>query len=335
MKITVIGAGNVGATCANNLAISGKVNEIILLDKTEGHAEGKCMDINQSLSILGGNKTNITGCTNNYEKTSNSDIIVIAAGAKRTAEMSRVDLLKINSKIIKDITLKSLRYSPKAIFIIATNPLDNMVYQALLSSNLPRNRIIGMAGVLDNARYVSLLSQYLNINPNSIKAVVMGSHNNDMLILKRYTSIEGIPLTNLINSSEPIMDGSFTSTPSTNNDKKFTATTFSKGIDEIIEKTKNGGKNIINLSGTSAYYAPGAGIAKIVEAIALDKNTILTASVMLQGEYGIKGCCIGVPIVLGKTGLKKVIKINLNKEESNILLKSVEELKKLNILLKP
>lgn len=307
MKVTIIGAGNVGATCAHVLAISGKIDEIILLDTNKGYAEGKSMDINQSLSILE-NGTSVKGFTNDYKFSSNSDIIVIAAGAKRTSEMTRNDLLQINSKIIKDITSKSIKYSPNAIFIIATNPLDNMVYQALISSKLPRNRIIGMAGILDNARYVSFISQKLKVNSNSIKAIVMGSHNNDMLILSRYTTINGIPLSNFINEKE---------------------------IKEIIEKTKNGGKQIIEFSGTSAYYAPGTAIAKIVESIAIKKRTFLTASVMLEGEYGIKKCSIGVPVIIGEKGLMEIIKIDLNKKEKELFHKSVENIKNANSLLKP
>ncbi|MCP3659402.1 MAG: malate dehydrogenase [Bacteroidetes bacterium] len=307
MKVSIIGAGNVGSTCANYLACSGKVNHIILIDKTEGHAEGKCMDINQSLSILKNNNTKVEGCTSNYKIIKNSDIIVIAAGARRTAEMTRNDLLKINSKIIESTLSECLKYSPQSIFIIATNPLDNMVYKALSFSKISRNKIIGMAGVLDNARYITLISEKLNINPSNINSLVIGSHNDNMLILPRFTTIEGIPLSYFMKQ---------------------------KDIDDIIKQVKTIGKKIINLSGRSAYYAPGVAIAKIVESINYNKKTIITASVMLNGEYGFKDCCIGVPILLDKNGLNKIVELDLNSEEKQSFKKCIEAIKEQNIHLK-
>ncbi len=298
MKISIIGAGNVGGSCTNILAISGIVDEIVLLDSKSGYAEGKSMDINQGVTALG--KGTYVTASSSYGKVTDSDIIVVAAGAKRTAEMTREDLLQINAKIIESIFSQCLKHAPNAIFIVATNPLDSMVYKAISVSKLSRNKIIGMAGMLDTSRYITMLSQALNINPNNIKTTIVGPHNDDMIILKRYTTVNGVPVLKFIDD---------------------------KDLNDIIDKTKNSGKSIIELSGTSAYYAPAASLFKMVEAIVFDTNTVITASVLLKGEYNIYDCCIGVPVVIGKKGVIEVIDIELEKSEKALLQKCVEDLK--------
>ncbi len=298
MKISIIGAGNVGGSCANLLAISEIVDEIVLLDSKSRYVEGKAMDINQGVTALG--KGTYVTASSSYSKVANSDIIVVAAGAKRTAEMTREDLFKINAKIIESIFSECLKHAPNAIFIVTTNPLDNMVYKALLVSKLSRNKVIGMAGMLDTSRYITMLAQTLNINPNNIKAMIIGPHNDDMIILKRYTTVNSIPILKFIDN---------------------------KDLNDIIDKTKNGGKSIIELSGTSAYYAPAANLFKMIEAIVFDKNTVITASVLLKGEYNIYDCCIGVPVVIGKKGIVRIIDIELEQSEKSLLQRCVEEVK--------
>ncbi len=307
MKISIIGAGNVGATCAEVLAKRNIGNEIVLLDTIEGTAEGKAIDISQSITVYGGHGTKIKGITDDYSLTSNSNIIVITAGLKRKPTMTREGLIKSNSRIVGEISKKAIKYSPKAIFIVVSNPLDVMTHQVSEITKLPRNKIIGMAGVLDSTRYINNLSKTLNISPSCINALIIGSHNDEMVILPKYTTVSGIPITHFLKKEE---------------------------IENIINKSKKGGREIIDLIGMSAWYAPGASVAKVVEAIVKDQRLLLTASVKLEGEYNTKDCCIGVPIVIGKNGIEEIIEIPLNKEEESLFENAVTLTRKRNLSLK-
>lgn len=287
MKVTVVGAGNVGATCADVLAYREVVNEIVLLDIKEGLAEGKALDIWQKASI-NAYDSHTVGATNDYSKTANSDVIVITSGLPRKPGMSRDDLIGINAGIVKTVTENVIKYSPDAILIIVSNPLDVMTYQAHLSSKLPRTKIMGMAGILDTARYRAFLSEALNISQKEIQAMLLGGHGDTMVPLLRYTTIGGIPVTELL-------------------DKET--------LDKIVERTKVGGGELVKLMGTSAWYAPGAAAAQMVEAIVKDQRRIFPVCIQLNGEYGINNCYLGVPVVLGKNGIEKVVELKLNEEE--------------------
>jgi malate dehydrogenase len=287
MKVTVVGAGNVGATCADVLAYREVVNEVILLDIKEGVAEGKALDIWQK-SPINGYDTRIVGVTNDYSRTAGSDVVVITSGLPRKPGMSRDDLIQINAGIVKSVTESIVKYSPDAIIIIVSNPLDVMTYQAHITSKLPRTKVMGMAGILDTARYRAFLSEALNISQKEIQTMLLGGHGDTMVPLIRYTTVGGIPVTELLESSV---------------------------LDAIVERTKNGGGELVKLMGTSAWYAPGAAAAQMVEAIVKDQHRIFPVCIQLQGEYGIDDCYLGVPVVLGKNGIERIVELQLNNEE--------------------
>lgn len=296
MKVTVVGAGNVGATCADVLAKREIANEIVLLDIKEGVAEGKALDIWETSPInLYDSRT--TGSTNDYSKTANSDVVVITSGLPRKPGMSRDDLIATNAGIVKQVTENVIKHSPEAKIIIVSNPLDVMTYTAYLTAKVDSSRVFGMAGVLDTARYRSFLAMELNVSPKDIQAVLMGGHGDTMVPLPRYTTVGGIPVTELIDS---------------------------ENLDAIIERTKFGGGEIVKLLGTSAWYAPGAAAAQMVEAIVRDQKRIFPVCAWLQGEYGMKDIYLGVPVVLGKNGIEKIIELDLNDDERALLNESAE-----------
>jgi len=291
MKITVVGAGNVGATCADVLAYREVANEIVLVDIKEGIAEGKSLDIWQKAPIdLYDSRT--IGSTNDYSKTADSEVVVITSGLPRKPGMSRDDLIGTNAGIVKSVTENVIKYSPKAIIIVVSNPLDVMTYQAHITSKLSRNKVIGMAGILDTARYRAFLAEALNVSPKDIQAVLMGGHGDTMVPLPRYTTVGGIPVTELIDKDK---------------------------LNAILERTKVGGGELVKLMGTSAWYAPGAAAAQMVEAIVKDQRRVFPVCIKLEGEYGINDCYLGVPVILGKNGIEKVIELDLNAEEKAML----------------
>jgi malate dehydrogenase len=291
MKVTVVGAGNVGATCADVLAYREIANEIVLLDIKEGIAEGKALDIWQKAPIdLYDSRT--VGVTNDYTRTANSDVVVITSGLPRKPGMSRDDLISTNAAIVKSVTEQVVRYSPNAILIVVSNPLDVMTYCAHAVSKLPRERVIGMAGILDTARYRAFLAEALNCSPKDIQAMLMGGHGDTMVPLPRYTTVSGIPVTELIEEEK---------------------------LNAIIERTKVGGGELVKLMGTSAWYAPGSAAAQMVEAIVRDQKRIFPVCIQLMGEYGIQNVYLGAPVVLGKKGVERVIELKLNDKEKHDL----------------
>lgn len=291
MKVTVVGAGNVGATCADILAYREIANEVILIDIKEGVAEGKALDIFQK-SPINLYDTKTVGVTNDYSKTAGSDVVVITSGLPRKPGMTRDDLIETNAGIVKSVTEQIVKYSPNTIIIVVSNPLDVMTYQAHITSKFPRNRVIGMAGILDTARYRAFLAEALEVSPKDIQAILLGGHGDTMVPLPRYTTVGGIPVTELISE---------------------------EALNAIIERTKFGGGELVKLMGTSAWYAPGSAAAQMVEAIVRDQHRVFPVCINLEGEYGIKDCYLGVPVVLGKNGVEKVIELKLNKEETALL----------------
>jgi len=298
-KITVIGAGNVGATCANVIAHKDLAREVVLVDIKEGVAEGKALDIWQTSSINNFN-TRVTGCTNEYLKTKGSGVIVITSGIPRKPGMSRDDLIKTNASIVKEVTEKAIRYSPDAIVIIVSNPLDVMTYAAFRAANKDSKKVFGMAGILDTGRYKAFLANAIDVSPKDIHAMLMGGHGDSMVPLRRYTSVAGIPITEMLNDEE---------------------------LDAIDERTKKGGGELVNLMGTSAWYAPGAAAAQMVEAIVDDQQRIYPVCAYLNGEYGLKDIYMGVPVKLGKNGIEEVIELKLNKKETDMVKESAKSVK--------
>jgi malate dehydrogenase len=305
-KITVIGAGNVGATCANVIAHKDLAREVVLVDVKEGVAEGKALDIWQTSSINNFN-TRVVGVTNDYLKTKGSGVIVITSGLPRKPGMSRDDLIKTNAAIVKEVTEKSVRYSPDAIVIIVSNPLDVMTYTAYKAANKEANKVFGMAGILDTGRYKAFLAEALDVSPKDIHAMLMGGHGDGMVPLRRYTSVAGIPITELLNKEE---------------------------LDKIDERTKKGGGELVDLMGTSAWYAPGAAAAMMVEAIVDDQKRIYPVCAYLNGEYGLKDIYMGVPVKLGKNGVEEVVQLKLNEHEKGMVKKSAQSVREVIDLLK-
>ena len=299
MKVTVVGAGNVGATCADVLAYREIANEIVLLDIKEGFAEGKALDIWQT-SPVNQYDSKVIGSTNDYSKTKDSDVVVITSGLPRKPGMSRDDLIATNAGIVKTVTENIVKFSPNAIIIVVSNPLDVMTYCAFLHAKINPNKVFGMAGVLDTARYRAFLATELNVSPKDIQAVLMGGHGDTMVPLPRYTTVAGIPVTELIEEQT---------------------------LNEIIERTKFGGGEIVKLLGTSAWYAPGAAAAQMVEAIVRDQRRIFPLCAWLQGEYGLSNIYLGVPVILGKNGIEKIIELDLNDAEKALLEESAEAVK--------
>ncbi|HNR55314.1 MAG TPA: malate dehydrogenase [Flavobacteriales bacterium] len=299
MKVTVVGAGNVGATCADAVARWELANEVVLLDIKEGVAEGKALDIWQTapISLF---DSRLVGSTNDYAKTADSDVVVITSGLPRKPGMSRDDLIATNAAIVKSVTENIIKHSPKAIIVVVSNPLDVMTYCAFITSKFPANRVFGMAGILDTARYRAFLATELNVSPKDIQAVLMGGHGDTMVPLPRYTTVGGIPVTELIAPEK---------------------------LDAIVERTKKGGGEIVNLLGTSAWYAPGTAAAQMVEAIVRDQKRVFPVCAWLQGEYGLKDVYMGVPVILGHNGIERIIELKLNKDEQALCDSSAKAVK--------
>ena len=300
-KVTVVGAGNVGATCAHEVARMDVCKEVVLIDVKDGVPQGKGLDMWQTAPIIGFN-TRIVGSTNDYSKTAGSDIVVITAGLPRKPGMSRDDLISINAGIVKEVTENIMKYNENPIIIVVSNPLDVMTYTAFLASGLKSSRVMGMAGILDTARYCAFIADELGTSPELVKAQLMGGHGDTMVPLPRLTTVAGIPVTELISKEK---------------------------LDAIVERTKNGGGEIVSLMGTSAWYAPGLSAAVMVKAIAQDSKAILPICASLNGEYGYKDLHLGVPVVLGKEGVEKIVELPLDNEEKKLLDESALHVKKI------
>jgi malate dehydrogenase len=290
-KVTVVGAGNVGATCANVLAHRNFLDEVVLIDIKEGFAEGKALDIWQTAAI---NRfdTRVVGVTNDYSATAGSEVVIITSGMPRKPGMSRDDLISINAKIIAEVTQNVMKYSPEAIIIIVSNPLDVMTYAAHKISGKDYTKVFGMAGILDTGRYRAFLATELGVSPNDIQALLMGGHGDTMVPLPRYTTVSGIPVTSLLEKEK---------------------------LNAIIDRTKKGGGEIVNLLGTSAWYAPGAAAAQMAESIILNQKHVFPVCIKLDGHWGQSDVYLGAPVILGRNGIEKVIEIDLNEEEMNDL----------------
>ena len=299
-KVTVVGAGNVGATCANVLAFNEVADEVVMLDIKEGISEGKAMDMMQTAQLLGFD-SRLSGCTNDYEKTANSDVVVITSGIPRKPGMTREELLGVNAGIVKGVAQNILKYSPNAILVCISNPMDTMTYLALKSLGLPKNRVIGMGGALDSSRFKYFLSQALNCNANEVEGMVIGGHGDTTMIpLARFATYKGIPVSQLLSAEE---------------------------LDNVVKSTMVGGATLTGLLGTSAWYAPGAAGAYVVEAILHDQKKMIPCSVLLEGEYGESDLCIGVPVILGKNGIEKIVELDLNADEKEKFAASAKSVK--------
>src|SRR6201986_2030959 len=306
MKVTVVGAGAVGATCADNIARKELAQELVLLDITEGLAEGKAQDMMQTAALLGFD-TKITGSTNDYTKTAGSDVVVITSGIPRKPGMTREELIGTNAGIVKGVCENILKNSPNAIIIVISNPMDTMTYLALTATGLPKNRIIGMGGTLDSARFKYQLSQHLGCSPGDLNAVVVGGHGDATMIpLIRLATWNSVPVTKFLSEEQQ---------------KK------------IVADTMVGGATLTKLIGTSAWYAPGAAGAAMVESIVRDEKKLFTCCVKLEGEYGQKDICLGVPVIIGKNGWEKIIDVNLNDEEKAAFAKSADAVRSMNNVL--
>jgi malate dehydrogenase len=301
MKVTVVGAGNVGATCAQVIAQKNMVQEVVLVDIKEGIAEGKSLDLWQTAPI-NYYDSRLTGSTNDYSKTAGSEVVVITSGVPRKPGMSRDDLISINAGIVKSVTENVVKYSPEAKIIVVSNPLDVMTYASYVSSKLPRTKVMGMAGILDTARYRAFLAEALNVSPRDIQALLLGGHGDTMVPLPRYTTVSGIPVTELIDEEK---------------------------LDAIVKRTINGGGELVNLMGTSAWYAPGSAAAQMVEAIVLDQKRIFPCCIKLEGEYGLDNIFAGVPVKLGKNGIEQIIEVKLNEAEKELLVASSNAVRKI------
>ncbi len=305
-KVTVVGAGNVGATCADVIVKYGIADEVVLLDIKEGVSEGKAMDIMQTANILNIN-TRLTGVTNDYEKTAGSDVVVITSGIPRKPGMTREELIGVNAGIVKSVTDQLLKYSPDAIIICISNPMDTMTYLIHKVSGLPKNRIIGMGGALDSARFKYFLSIGLNANPTEVEGIVIGGHGDTTMIpLVRYAAYRGVPATNYLSDDQ---------------------------LAKIAADTMVGGATLTKLLGTSAWYAPGAAGAQIVKAVLHNEKKLISCSALLDGEYGEKDLCIGVPCIIGKDGIEKIVEFELNDAEKELFHKSAEAVHKTNAAL--
>lgn len=302
-KVTVVGAGNVGATCANVLAFNEVADEVVMLDVKEGVSEGKAMDMMQTAQLLGFDSKMI-GCTNDYEKTANSDVIVITSGIPRKPGMTREELVGVNANIVKSVAQNALKHSPNAILVIISNPMDTMTYLALKSLGLPKNRIIGMGGALDSSRFKYFLSQALGCNANEVEGMVIGGHGDTTMIpLTRFATYKGLPVTEFLSKEK---------------------------LEEIAKSTMVGGATLTGLLGTSAWYAPGAAGAAVVESILHNQGKMVPCSVALEGEYGEKDICCGVPVILGRNGIEKIVELPLNAEEKELFKASAAAVRKVN-----
>ena len=306
MKVTVVGAGAVGATCADNIARKQLCDELVLVDIKEGVAEGKAMDLMQTAQIEGFD-TKITGSTNDYSKTAGSSVAVITSGIPRKPGMTREELIGINAGIVKTVTQNLLQYSPDVIIIVISNPMDTMTYLALKSSGLPRHRIIGMGGILDSSRFRYYLSQAMQCSPNDLQTTVVGGHGDTTMIpLTRLATYCGTPASNYLDAA---------------------------ALKKVAADTMVGGATLTGLLGTSAWYAPGASGAALVEAIVRDEKKLMPCCVSLEGEYGLNDICIGVPVIIGKTGWEKIVDYKLNEEEQAAMIKSADAVRSMNSVL--
>ncbi|MFO8146370.1 MAG: malate dehydrogenase [Bacteroidota bacterium] len=307
MKVTIVGAGAVGASCAEYIAIKDFASEIVLLDIKEGVAEGKAMDLMQT-ATLNGFDTKITGSTNDYSKTAGSDVVVITSGIPRKPGMTREELIGINAGIVKDVSSKLIQHSPDTVMIVVSNPMDTMAYLVHKTTGLSKNKIIGMGGALDSARFKFRLSEALECAASDVDGMVIGGHSDTgMVPLTRMATRNSIPVTAFLSQER---------------------------LDQVSEDTKVGGATLTKLLGTSAWYAPGAAVSSLVHAIACDQHKMFPCSVLLEGEYGLNDICIGVPVILGKNGIESIVEIELNDAEKAKIKESAEGVKKTNDLLK-
>ncbi len=305
-KVTVVGAGNVGATCANVLVCNQIADEVVLLDIKEGVSEGKAMDIMQTASILGTN-TRLRGVTNDYAATEGSDMVVITSGIPRKPGMTREELIGVNAGIVRSVVDSVLKHSPEAIILCVSNPMDTMTYLIHKTSNLPKNRIIGMGGALDSARFRYFLATALECSYNEVEGIVIGGHGDTtMITLKRYAAYRGIPAASLMPAEQ---------------------------LDKVAADTMVGGATLTKLLGTSAWYAPGAAAAQVVAAVLGDQKRMISCSALLEGEYGEKDLCIGVPCILGRNGIEKVVEFDLTDEEKALFAASAAAVHKTNAAL--
>ncbi|AFL80094.1 malate dehydrogenase (NAD) [Aequorivita sublithincola DSM 14238] len=306
MKVTVVGAGAVGASCAEYIAIKNFASEVVLLDIKEGFAEGKAMDLMQTAS-LNGFDTKINGVTNDYSKTAGSDICVITSGIPRKPGMTREELIGINAGIVKDVSSNLVKHSPKTIIIVVSNPMDTMAYLVHKTSGLDKSKIIGMGGALDSARFKYRLAEALGAPISDVDGMVIGGHSDTgMVPLTRLATRNSVPVSKFISEER---------------------------MDQVMEDTKVGGATLTKLLGTSAWYAPGAAVSGLVQAIACDQKKMFPCSVMLDGEYGLKDICIGAPVILGRNGIEKIVELELNDAEKAHMKESAEGVRKTNDLL--
>lgn len=306
MKVSVIGAGNVGATCAEYIALNSIASEVVILDIKENFAEGKALDLMQTATLNGFN-TRISGSTNDYSKTAGSSVVVITSGVPRKPGMTREELIGINAGIVKTVTENVLKHSPEAIIIVVSNPMDTMTYLALKESKLPKNRIIGMGGILDSARFKCYLSAALNAPASDISGVVIGGHGDTTMIpLTRLASYTGVPVSQFLDADT---------------------------MKKVAADTMVGGATLTGMLGTSAWYAPGAAVAQLVNSIVNDQKKLFPCCVYLDGEYGQKDICLGVPVVIGKNGWEKIVDYKLNDEEQAAFAKSAEAVRSMNKVL--
>lgn len=302
-KVTVVGAGNVGATCANVLAVNEVANEVVLIDIKEGFAEGKAMDIMQTAQLMGFD-TVVTGVTNDYSKTAGSDVVIITSGLPRKPGMTREELIGVNAGIVKSVTESILKYSPDAILIIVSNPMDPMAYLTYKTLGLPRNRVIGMGGALDSSRFKYFLSQALGCNANEVEGIVIGGHGDTTMIpLARLATYKGIPVSTLLPKEK---------------------------LDEVVQSTMVGGATLTKLLGTSAWMAPGAAASSVAESIIKNQGKMIVCAAYLEGEYGMKDITIGVPVILGRNGIERIVELELNEEEKAKLAASEAAVRKTN-----
>ena len=303
MKVTIVGAGNVGSTCADAIAYKRIASEVVLLDIRENYAEGKALDMTQTSTLLGFN-TKIVGSTNDYKKTAGSDVVVVTSGVPRKPGMTREELIGVNAGIVKSVTENILEHSPNAVIVIVSNPMDTMTYLALKESGLPKNRIIGMGGALDSARFKTYLSIALDKPSNDVHGMVIGGHGDTTMIpLTRLATYNGIPVSSFLNETQ---------------------------IKDVAAATMVGGKTLTGMLGTSAWYAPGAAVSYLVASILHDQKRIIPCSVLLEGEYGQADICIGVPVIVGKTGWENIVDLALNNNEKELFSKSANAVRKMN-----
>jgi len=306
MKVTIVGAGAVGASCAEYIAIKDFASEIVLLDIKEGVAEGKAMDLMQTAS-LNGFDSKIVGVTNDYSKTAGSDVVVITSGIPRKPGMTREELIGINANIVKEVSSNLVKNSPNTVMIVVSNPMDTMTYLVHKTTGLPKSKIIGMGGALDSARFKYNLSQALECPPSDVDGMVLGGHSDTgMIPLSRLATRNSVPVSAFLSEER---------------------------LNQVAEDTKVGGATLTKLLGTSAWYAPGAAVSALVQAIACDQKKMFPCSALLEGEYGLNDLCIGVPVILGKDGLEKIVEIELNDTEKAKMKESAEGVKKTNDLL--